>query len=86
MATSSTCSAAYARPLPIAVLCELLGVPVADRDWIAATPCTPTTSPRSTNGWSEELAAYFTELTAARRAEPGDDLVSALVLPVSDHG
>jgi cytochrome P450 len=27
-----------------------------------------------------ELAAYFTELIAARRAEPGDDLISALAL------
>jgi cytochrome P450 len=27
-----------------------------------------------------ELAAYFTELIAAKRAEPGDDLVSALVV------
>ena len=27
----------YARPLPITVICELLGVPVADRQWVRAT-------------------------------------------------
>ena len=31
----------YARPLPIAVICELLGIPVADREWM-----------RATRGWS----------------------------------
>ena len=31
-----------------------------------------------------ELAAYFTELIAAKRADPGDDLVSALV-PACDN-
>ena len=33
-----------------------------------------------------ELAAYFTGLIAAKRAEPGDDLVSALVLARDDDG
>jgi len=69
---------AYARPLPIAVLCELLGIPVADRTWIAVTVAAY--DERAEHERVErELAAYFTELIAARRAEPGDDLVSALV-------
>src|SRR5512146_2064733 len=68
---------AYARPLPIAVLCELLAIPGADRAWIALTVA-------SYDEHAEhqrvelDLAAYFTGLIAARRAEPGDDLVSAL--------
>ena len=70
---------AYARPLPIAVLCELLGIPVADRAWIAVTVAAY--DERAEHQRVErELAAYFTELIAARRAEPGDDLVSALVV------
>jgi cytochrome P450 len=68
---------AYARPLPIAVLCELLGIPAADRPWIAVTVAAY--DDRAQHQRVErELAAYFTELIAARRAEPGDDLVSAL--------
>ncbi len=69
----------YARPLPIAVLCELLGIPAADRAWIAVTVAAY--DERAQHDRVErELAAYFTELIAARRAEPGDDLVSALVV------
>jgi cytochrome P450 len=68
---------AYARPLPIAVLCELLGIPAADRAWIAVTVAAY--DKRAEHQRVErELAAYFTELTAARRTRPRDDLVSAL--------
>jgi cytochrome P450 len=70
---------AYARPLPIAVLCELLGIPAADRAWIAVTVAAY--DERAEHQRVErDLAAYFTELIAARRAEPGDDLVSALAV------
>ena len=74
---------AYARPLPVTVLCELLGVPKADRARIAATVLRYDAAgemPRV----EEDLAAYFTGLIAARRAEPGDDLLSALIT-VSDQ-
>jgi cytochrome P450 len=69
---------AYARPLPIAVLCELLGIPAADRAWITVTVAAY--DDRGQHQRVErELAAYFAGLIAARRSEPGDDLVSALV-------
>jgi cytochrome P450 len=69
---------AYARPLPIAVLCELLGIPEADRAWIAVTVAAY--DERAEHDRVErELAAYFAELIVAKRVEPGDDLVSALV-------
>ena len=74
---------AYARPLPVTVLCELLGVPEADRAWIAATVLRYDAGgemPRV----EDDLAAYFAGLIAARRAEPGDDLLSALIT-VSDQ-
>jgi cytochrome P450 len=70
---------AYARPLPITVLSELLGIPVADRAWIAVTVAAY--DERAEHQRVErELAAYFAGLIAARRSEPGDDLVSALVV------
>ena len=69
----------YARPLPIAVLCELLAIPEADRAWIEVTVAAY--DERAEHQRVErELAAYFTHLIAAKRAEPGDDLVSALVV------
>jgi cytochrome P450 len=76
---------AYARPLPIAVLCELLGIPVADRAWIAVTVAAYDERAEHERV-EQELAAYFTELIAARRAEPGDDLVSALVVARDNAG
>jgi hypothetical protein len=68
---------AYARPLPIAVLCELPAIPEADRAWTEATIAAY--DDRAEHQRVErELAAYFAGLIAARRSEPGDDLVSAL--------
>ena len=77
----------YARPLPIRVLCELLGIPAADRAWMAAT-VTAYDERGEHQRVERELAAYFTGLAAkrAKRAEPGDDLVSALVLARTDDG
>jgi cytochrome P450 len=82
---------AFARPLPIAVLCELLGIPAADRAWIEVT-VTAYDDRAEHERVERELAAYFAGLVAARRAEPGDDLLSALALAgsgaadgLSDH-
>ena len=70
---------AYARPLPITVICELLGVPVQDREWIRVIVYAYDER-REHARVERELAAYFTELIAAKRAEPGDDLVSDLII------
>jgi cytochrome P450 len=69
--------AAFARPLPIAVLCELLAIPEADRAWIAVAVAAYDDRAQH-DRLERELAGYFAELIAARRSEPGDDLVSAL--------
>ncbi len=68
----------YARPLPITILCELLGIPAADRDWIAVAVLDYGNAGESERV-TRELAAYLTRLIGARRAEPGHDLLSALI-------
>jgi cytochrome P450 len=75
----------YARPLPIAVICELLGVPEADREWVRVTVYAYDDAAEHERV-ERDLAAYFTGLIAAKRARPGDDLVSALVRDATGSG
>jgi len=69
----------YARPFPITVICELLGIPVADRGWIWVKVTDYGKAGEELQRVPRELGAYFTGLIAAKRAEPGSDLLSALV-------
>jgi len=78
-------SADYAFPLPITVIAEMLGVPSADharfKEWSDAI-ITPVLDDEALERFSTqmgEFVAYLTEFFAARRAEPRDDLVSALL-------
>ena len=75
-------------PLPANVISELVGVPRADRDWLRplVSDLAGTLEPnRSQEDWDraeisgEKVAAYFDELIDRRRAEPSDDLLSALI-------
>jgi cytochrome P450 len=75
----------YAFPLPIIVIAELLGIPAEDRDrfrtW-SNTFVLPALTPElqeQARIHTEEFIAYLDDLFAARRADPTDDLVSALV-------
>jgi cytochrome P450 len=70
----------YARPLPITVISELLGIPVRDRGWIWGTVTDYGKGGQELQRVPQELGAYFARLITAKRAEPGDDLLSALVL------
>jgi cytochrome P450 len=74
--------ASFAFPLPITVICELLGIPVGDRDdfrtW-SATIVSNAAAPEVFQAHATEMARYFTALLAAKRREPADDLLSALV-------
>jgi cytochrome P450 len=78
------------RPLPLAVIGDLLGVVEVDRQrfrkWADASLgiVTPDLvnlgerAPGAEAAWGE-LSAFIGELIAAKRAEPGDDLLSALI-------
>ncbi|TMB53523.1 MAG: cytochrome P450, partial [Deltaproteobacteria bacterium] len=78
-----------ALPVPATVICEMLGVPVGDRDrftaWTAqatyglAAGVLPPEMLAQAAAAGMSLAAYFQELIAARRTRLGDDLLSALI-------
>ncbi|OXM44290.1 cytochrome P450 [Amycolatopsis thailandensis] len=71
----------FAAPLPIAVICELLGIPVADRpDFRSWTDrMLAPTGPEDVGLAVKSLWRYLLGLAAAKRAEPGEDLISALI-------
>jgi cytochrome P450 len=73
----------FALPLPVAVICRLLGVPAEDeprfRVWSdAALSTSPLTSEQIAKG-RDEFRAYMAGLVAAHRARPADDLMTALI-------
>lgn len=78
---------AYAAPLPITVISELLGVPEPDRGDVRTWSNRLFTSDdhASVDAASHRLADYMTDLVAAKRASPGDDLISRLIA-VHDDG
>jgi cytochrome P450 len=62
------------------VISELLGIPVTDRGWIWVTVTDYGKGGEELQRVPQELGAYFTRLVSAKRVEPGNDLLSALVL------
>ncbi|MEE1794246.1 cytochrome P450 [Streptomyces sp. BE308] len=68
-------------PLPITVICELLGVPVADRDrfndWVDGLLML--SDPAQSAQARGHLNEYLAGLIAVRRADPTDDLLGELV-------
>jgi cytochrome P450 len=81
----------FAYPLPVNVICDMLGVPVKDHErfkqWgldiargldAIMLPPDSEVAQRSMTG-RRALAEYFRELIAQRRASPRDDMLSALI-------
>ncbi|MFI1179042.1 cytochrome P450 [Streptomyces sp. NPDC020799] len=81
--------AAYAGPLPIIVICDLLGVRKEDRlDFRAWTDAMIAPDPARPHLMKEavgNLVRFFTALIASKRAEPGDDLLSDLIAVRDDE-
>jgi cytochrome P450 len=80
--------AQYAEPLPVLVICELLGVPASHahelRDWSQAIVRMYEVSPSeevvaAAVAAAADFAALVRDLVAHRRAHPADDLVTDLV-------
>ncbi|AJE80940.1 Peroxidase [Streptomyces albus] len=75
-------------PLPLGVICELLGVPGLDREpfrrWSNAAVSGLTAEEREPA--TASMRAYLTQLIADKRASGGDDLLSALIRTSDEDG
>ncbi|MFI5985238.1 cytochrome P450 [Streptomyces sp. NPDC051555] len=73
----------YALPVPVAVICHLLGVPVEDRPrfrvWSDAALSTSSLTAKEFHANRDELRAYMADLIDAHRSSPRDDLMTALI-------
>ncbi|MFG2286512.1 cytochrome P450 [Streptomyces sp. NPDC048595] len=71
-----------ASPLPLTTICEVLDIPEADRAQLRAHARTMMDvgldNKDNAVRAKAEMREYFAELTAERRQNPGDDLISAL--------
>ena len=72
----------YALPLPIQMLCNLLGVPVEDHEkferWASSTLAVANMDENEVMQNMADLYMYIVELIARRREDPRDDLISSL--------
>jgi cytochrome P450 len=79
----------FALPLPVVTICELLGVPLADRarfqEWSVALFSISRLAPEQYGVNFQHLFGYIAELVAAHRAEPADDLMTALIEARDEH-
>jgi cytochrome P450 len=77
----------FAYPLPITVICELVGVPEADRPlWRKAGAASNSMEPGAMGAAVREMVAYTHDLIDKRRAEPADDLLTDLIRAQNEDG
>ncbi|MEU0396620.1 cytochrome P450 [Streptomyces sp. NPDC006208] len=74
---------AFAFPLPIMVICKLLGVPAEDRDrfrgYVDGFLSVTKMPPEEVGKCRQNLWKYLGDLIESKRENPGDDLVSELI-------
>jgi cytochrome P450 len=76
---------AFAFPLPYTVICELLGLPEADRAALGRAftdlflPAEDGEPPAAAKAGAAHIIGYLDSWVEAKRADPGEDLVSALI-------
>ncbi|MEU0569197.1 cytochrome P450 [Nonomuraea sp. NPDC005983] len=77
-------------PLPVWVICDLLGVPDAHRDkfahWSDTLLNLTRYSQAEIDAAQAEFVEYMTALVAAKREEPGEDLLSELITATDSVG
>ncbi|AXX30284.1 cytochrome P450 [Actinosynnema pretiosum subsp. pretiosum] len=82
--------AGFAFPLPVRVICTMLGVPDSDRDRFAHWSDTLLSMTRYTQAEiasaQAEFAEYMAFHVAAKRADPGDDLIGELITATAAEG
>ncbi len=87
--------AGFARPLPFAVITDVLGVPLDDRGWLgealavlnrgfARQRDSDRIAVQAANDAAEQLLSYFAALLDQRAAQPADDLMTALAARHAD--
>ncbi|MGW8555746.1 cytochrome P450 [Streptomyces tubercidicus] len=73
----------YALPIPVAVICRMLGVPAEDRPrfrvWSDAALSTSSLTAAEFDASMEELRFYMRQLIEDHRRAPRDDLMTALI-------
>lgn len=78
----------FAVPLPVTMICTLLGVPLADhhlfREWSEAFVSATGLTPEQRGDYQVKLWTYMAALLQERKAEPRDDLLSKLALVRDD--
>ncbi|MEV6127824.1 cytochrome P450 [Streptomyces violaceusniger] len=73
----------YALPIPVGVICAMLGVPEEDRPrfriWSDAALSTSSLSAEESSRNTDELRAYMAGLIEAHRSSPRDDIMTSLI-------
>ena len=87
--------AAYASPLPVRVIAELIGVPASASDLLLDwshrmvamyTPGRSVEAERAANRAAEDFTDFLREIVEEKRKRPADDLISALIAAETEGG